>query len=216
VWRDEALGLVNGVRLPPTEDNNDSDEDSDADDVPRGNEAVTAAAADEDATSSSHPSSPARSRLPHGGGVSATTDSDRDSDDPHLSSDASHPPSSSPDRDEATIELDALLEVEEASRASTHIASTGHAWKTSNGDAVAMDEDEDLWDRLDTGAPLASVPVTVTVPAPPAMDDDQEMWDIMHELEQEKAKETAHRPDPVQVPPAAGEAQEDNLDDMYL
>jgi hypothetical protein len=42
------------------------------------------------------------------------------------------------------------------------------------------------------------------------------MWDIMHELEQEKAKETAHPPDPVQVPPAAGDAQADDLEDMYL
>lgn len=211
MWRDEAHGLVNGVRLPPA---NDSDEDSDTDGVPRGNEAETAAA-DEDATTSSHPSSPARPRLRHGGGggVSATTDSDGDSDDPNLSSDASHPPPSSPDRDEAAIELDALLEVEEASRASTHVASTGHAWKTSNGDAVAMDEDEDLWNHPDTGT-LASVPVTV--PAPPAVDDDQEMWDIMNELEQEKAKETAQRPDPIQVPPAAGDTQADDLDDLYL
>jgi hypothetical protein len=38
----------------------------------------------------------------------------------------------------------------------------------------------------------------------------------MHELEQEKAKETAHQPDPVQVPPAAGDAQPDDLDDLYL
>ena len=209
VWRDDAQGLVNGVWLPPADDNDDSDEDSDADGVPRGNEAVTAAA-DEDATSSSRPSSPARSQLRHGGGVSATTDSDRDNDDPHLSSDPSRPPSSSPDRDEATIELDALLEAEEASRASTHIAPTGHAWKASNDDAVAMDEDEDLWDRLDTGT-VASV--SVTAPAPPAMDDDEDMWDIMHELELEKAKESAQRPDLVQVPPpVAGDAQADDME----
>ena len=212
VWRDEAQGLVNGVRLPPADDNNDSDEDSDENGgVPRGNEAATATA-DEDVTSSSRAPSPARSSLRQGGGVPATTDSGRDDEDPRLSSDAPHPPSS-PDQDEATIELDALLEAEEASRASTHNTSTGgHAWKTSNGDAVAMDED-DLWDSLDTGAP-ASVPVPV--PAPPAMDDDEEMWDIVHELEQEKAKEATHRPDPVQVPPAAGDDQADEFDDMYL
>ena len=78
-----------------------------------------------------------------------------------------------------------------------------------------MDEDEDLWDSLVTGA-SASVPVPVPVPPPPAMDDDEDMWDIINELEQEKAKETAHRPDPVQVPPAAGDAQADDMDDMYL
>ena len=188
VWRDDAQGLVNGVRLPPVDDSSDSDSDTDGG-VPRGNEAVTAPA-DENATSSSRPPSPARTRL-------RTTNSDRDSDDPHLSSDTPHPPSSSPDRDEASVELDALLEAEEASRASTHNASTGgHAWKTSTGDAVAMDEDEDLWDSLVTGA-SASVPVPVPVAPPPAMDDDEDMWDIINELEQEKAKETAHRPDPV-------------------
>ncbi|KAF8503422.1 replication fork protection component Swi3-domain-containing protein [Russula emetica] len=238
VWRDEAKGLVNGVRLPTADDDdNDSDEDSEADGAPRDNETARAAAAtaDEDAatSSTSPPSSPARSRLRHsdgGGGVfSATSDSDRDSDTPHLSSDASRPPSSSspPDRDEAAIELDALLEAE--ATASSHgsgthnVASTGHAWKaTSNADAdvIAMDEDEDLWDALDldTGA-VASAPATTTTPAPPAMDDDQEMWDIVHELEQEKAKENAHRPDPpVQVPPAASDTQPetDDLDDLYL
>ena len=156
VWRDEAQGLVNGVRLPPADDNNDSDEDSDENGgVPRGNEAATATA-DEDVTSSSRAPSLARSSLRQGGSVPATTDSDRDEEDPRLSSDAPHPPSSSPDQDEATIELDALLEAEEASRASTHNTSTGgHAWKTSNGDAVAMDED-DLWDSLDTGAPACA------------------------------------------------------------
>jgi hypothetical protein len=77
------------------------------------------------------------------------------------------------------------------------------------------DEDEDLWERLDTGVP-PSVPATVL--APPAIDDDQEMWDIMHELEQEKAKETAQPPDPAQVPPATGDAQadDDDDDDLYL
>ena len=210
VWRDEAQGLVNGVRLPPADDDNDSDEDSDENGgVPPG---VTATA-DEDATSSSRGPSPARSSIRQGGGVPATADSDRDSDDPHLSSDVPHPPSS-PDRDEATIELDALLEAEEASRASTHNTSMGgHAWKAPNGDAVAMDEDEDLWDSLVADAP-ASIPVPV--PAAPAMDDDEEMWDIVHELEQEKAKEAAHRPDPVQVPPAAAHDQADDFDDMYI
>lgn len=212
MWRDEANGLVNGVRLPPADDNNDSDSDSDSGRVPRGNEAVTTMA-DEDASSSSRPSSPARSRLRQGSGASAATDSDGEGGDPHLSSDASHPPPSSPDRDEATIELDALLEMEKASHAPTNIASTSHGWKTSDGDAVVMDEDEDLWDSLDTGA-LASVPVMA--PAPPAMDNDEEMWDIMDELEQEKAKESVQRPDPAQVAPAAGDAQADDLDDMYL
>jgi replication fork protection complex subunit Csm3/Swi3 len=244
VWRDEAKGLVNAVHLPTADDDNDSDEDSEADGAPRDNATARApapapatATANEDATatsSTSPPSSPARSRLRHSGsgsgGISATSDSDRDSDGPHLSSDASRPPSSSPDRDrdEAAIELDALLLEAEAasSHASTHNAtSTGHAWKgTSNGDTIAMDEDEDLWDVLDTGAVVASAPATATAttPAlPPAKDDDQEMWDIMHDLEQEKAKETAaHRPDPVQVPPVAAasdtQPEADDLDDLYL
>ena len=84
-----------------------------------------------------------------------------------------------------------------------------------------MDEDEGLWDVLDTAGVVASAsaPATATTSASqPIIDDDQEMWDIMHELEQEKVKESTHRPDPVQVPPAALDTQPeaDDLDDLYL
>jgi hypothetical protein len=133
-----------------------------------------------------------------------------------TSSDASHPPPSSPDRDNAAIELDALLEEEEALRVSTGAAPTSHAWKaTSNGDAAAMDEDEDLWDMLHGGAPTTTAG-PVAAPAPPAVDDDEDMWDIVNEIEQEKAKEAARQPDPVQEPPAVTGAQVDDLDDLYL
>jgi hypothetical protein len=231
---------VNGVRLPTADDDNGSDEDSEAadDGAPHDNETARAAriTADEDAaaatSSTSPPSSPVRSRLRRSGGgsggiFSTTSDSDGDIGTPHLLSDAPHPPSSSPspDRDEAAIELDALLEAE-AALSNHNATSTGHAWKgtpNSGADAIAMDEDEDLWDTLhpdlDTGA-VASAPTTAMAPAPPAVDDDQEMWDIMHELEQEKAKETAHPPDPpAQVPPAAAsdtQPETDDLDDLYL
>jgi len=78
-----------------------------------------------------------------------------------------------------------------------------------------MGEDEDFWDVLDKDVGAVVVASAPTMPAPPpAMDDDQEMWDIIHELEQEMAKETANRPDPVQVTPA--EPETDNLDDLYL
>ena len=234
--------------MPTLEDDSGSDEDSEADGAPRDNETAratdaAAATAGENAptSSTSPPSSPARSRLRHngGGGDSVMSNSDRDIDVPHLSSDdAPRPPSSSPDldRDEAAIELDALLEAEAASHASTHnnatSTTTDHAWKgASNGDdAIAMDEDEDLWDALNTdmgtnAVAAASAPATVTAmttppPAPHTMDDDQEMWDIMHELEQEKAKETvAQPPDPVQVPQTASDSPQpetDDLDDLYL
>jgi len=134
------------------------------------------------------------------------------------SSDASHPPpSSSPDRDrdEAAAELDALLEEEEALRAA---APTAHAWKASSGNAVAMDEDDDLWDILDTGAPTSGTGTAPAPPAPaPAMDDDEEMWDIVNEIEQEKAKEATRPPNPVQEPPAAAaDVQVDYLEDLYL
>jgi len=210
---------VNGARLPPevTDDNSDADSDIDDARAPRGDGAV-AATADEGAASSSRPFSPARSRprLRQGGDVSATSDSEgHNSDGIPLSSDAPHPPPSSPDRDNAAIELDALLEEEEALRVSTHAAPTSHAWKaTSSGDAVAMDEDEDLWDMLHAGAPTTSGPVMT--PAPPAVDDDEDMWDIVNEIEQEKAKEAARQPNPVQEPPAVTGAQVDDLDDLYL
>lgn len=227
---------MNGVQLPTLEDDSDSDEDSDADGAPRDNETASAAVAttttvtvtaDEDAATSSAslPSSPARSRLRHIGG--GTSDSDREIDAPHPSSDdASLPPSSSPDRDrdEAAIELDALLEAETAHNATS---TTGHAWKgASNDDAIAMDEDEDLWDALsaDTGAVAVATSAPAKTPAPPAVDDDdQEMWDIMQELEQERAKETAaHQPDTIQLPPPPAasvmqpETETDYLDDLYL
>ncbi|KAI0302178.1 replication fork protection component Swi3-domain-containing protein [Russula brevipes] len=183
VWRDEAKGLVNGIRLPTADNDNDSDANSDADGAPRDDEAEAAAAMAAD---------------------QGASDSEDDRNRLSLSSDASHPPPSSPGLDEAAIELDALLEEEEAVRTSSHTAPTGHAWKASNDDddAVAMDEDDDLWDALalDTGAP-ASAPATI--PAPPVVDDDQDMWDLVHELEQEKEKEK--EPSPVQNP-AAGAA----------
>ncbi|KAI0006154.1 replication fork protection component Swi3-domain-containing protein [Russula compacta] len=189
VWHDEAHGLVNGVRLPPADNDNELDADSDADDTPRGEEAV-AVAADQVAVS----------------------DSEREGDGLSLSSGASRPPSSSPDRNEAAIELDALLEGE-ALRASSHIVPTGHAWKTSNDDAVAMDEDDGLWDALDTHA-ATSAPMTA--PAPPAPDHDEDMWDIVHELEQESSNEAARRSNPVQASPAAVDTRLDDLDDLYL
>ena len=148
--------------------------------------------------------------------VVATSDSEGDnSDGMPLSSDASHPPPSSPDRDNAAIELSALLEEEGALRVSTHAAPTSHAWKAmSSGDAVAMDEDEDLWDMLHAGVLTTSGPVMA--PAPPAVDDDEDMWDIVNEIEEEKAKEAARQPNPVQEPPAVTGAQVDDLDDLYL
>jgi len=222
---------VNGVRLPPPDDNNndDSDADSDAGVAQRGDEAAAAAApagavagADEGDASSSRQSPLARSRLHRGGGISAASDSEGDSDGLLPTSDASHPPPSSPERDEAAGELDALLEEEEALRASSRAAPTAHAWKAPSGgdgddDVVAMDEDEDLWDMLDTGAPTSgAASQTAPAPAPPTMDDDKDMWDIVNEIEQDKAKEAAPQPNPVQELPVVASAQVDDYDDLYL
>jgi hypothetical protein len=215
---------VNGIRLPPPDNNNDdSDADSDADEAQRNDEggtaaAVAAGAADQEEVSSRRPSPLARSRMRSGSGVSATSDSEGDSNGLLLTSDASHPPPSSPERDEAAGELDALLEEEEALR----IAPIAHAWKApSGGDAVAMDEDEDLWDMMDTGASTSVAAIqtaTTPAPAPPAMDDDEDMWDIVNEIEQDRAKEAARQPNPVQEPPppAVASAQVDDYDDLYL
>jgi hypothetical protein len=209
---------VNGVRLPPPDDNNndDSDADSDAGGAQRGDEAV-AAPADEGDASSSRQSPLARSRLHRGSGISATSDSEGDSDGLLPTSDASHPPQSSPERDEAAAELDALLEDEEALRAASSSAvPTAHAWKAPS-DVVAMDEDKDLWDLLDTGAPTSgAASQTAAVSAPPTMDDDEDMWDIVNEIEQDKAKEAAPQPNPVQELPVVASAQADDYDDLYL
>ncbi|KAI9507376.1 replication fork protection component Swi3-domain-containing protein, partial [Russula earlei] len=207
VWRDEARGLVNGVRLPPENNDNDSDADSDLDlDAPRLRTRHSPSSA----------RSPPRRRI-GSGHLSVTGDSEGDDDGLHVASDASHPPPSSPSQDEAAaIELDRLLE-EVASHASAPVAPSGHAWKPSNGDdAVAMDEDEDLWVALDASAP-ASAPTT-TASVLPTADDDEDMWDIVHEFEQEGAKKAAHQLDPVQDPPApaAVEPEVDDLDDLYL
>lgn len=221
MWHDEAHGLVNGVRLPaPDENNDDSDADSNAGGAQRGDEAAPAAA-DEGDASSSRQSPLARSRLHSGGGISAMSDSEGDSDGLLPTSDASHPPPSSPERDEAAAGLDALLEEEEAMHASSRAAPTAHAWKASSGgggnDVVAMDEDEDLWDILDTGAPTSGVASqTASAPAPPTMDDDEDMWDIVNEIEQDKAKEAAPQPNPVQELPEVASAEVDDYDDLYL
>ena len=207
VWRDEAKGLINGVRLPPQGEDDNSDTDSDAVVPPPGD----ATAVDGDATSSSQqqPSSPTRSRSRRGD--SATSDSERESDGPTHFSDASRPPPSSPDRDEAASELDALLE-EEALHAA---AQTNHAWKKSNDDAT-MDADDDLWGALDTAAEPAAAPTTTQ--APPNADRDEEMWDVVAELEQEQQheREAARQSNPVQDPPAVVDTHADDLDDLYL
>ncbi|KAH9981160.1 replication fork protection component Swi3-domain-containing protein [Lactifluus volemus] len=197
VWRDEAKGLVNGVR-PSTADN---DSDSDAPRSPRGD-------ADQSATSSNQPSS-----ADH-----LISNSEDDSDGLPVSSDTERPPPSSPDRDEAAAaELDALLEEEEAAqRASVHTGLTGHAWKKSqmlNGDAV-MDEDVELWDALGTDAPTSA---STMAPRPPPTDEDEEMWDIVREFEQEQEKTAARESNPASLTPTAEDTQADDLDDdLYL
>ncbi|KAI9446322.1 replication fork protection component Swi3-domain-containing protein [Lactarius indigo] len=126
VWRDEAKGLINGVRLPTQGNNNDED------------------SSDTDSDAAAPPPGDATAIVDDGGAA----DSGREGDDPALSSDgASRPPPSSPDRDEAITELDALLELEEeALHAAAHTAQTNHAWKKSqaSGDDAAMDADDDL------------------------------------------------------------------------
>ncbi|KAF8274886.1 replication fork protection component Swi3-domain-containing protein [Lactarius quietus] len=207
VWRDEAKGLINGVRLPPQRDNDDnSDTDSDANVPPPG--AATAAVA----TSSSQPSSPARSRSRQRRRSATSDDSERESDGPSHLSDASRPPPSSPDRDEAATELDALLEEE-----ALHAAQTSHAWKKpqASGDDVAMDADDDLWAALDTAAAPAAAPTTTQAP-PSAADGDEEMWDVVAELEQEQEREATRQSKPVQDPPTAVDTQADDMDDLYL
>ena len=210
VWRDEAKGLINGVRLPPPQgDDDDSNSGTDSEDaiVPP---PVGDATASGDATSSSQqqqqqqqqqqPSSPARSRLRRHGS---------DSDGSTHFSDASSrpPPPSSPDRDEAASELDALLE-EEALHAAAH---ANHAWKKlSNDNAATMDADDDLWATLDTAA------APTTAQASPSADGDEEMWDVVAEFEQEQEREGTRQSNPVQDPPATVDAQADDMDDLYL
>lgn len=218
VWRDEAKGLINGVRLPLQGDNDDDNSDTDSDAIVpplRGDATITV---DGGATSSSQPSSPARSRLRRRHRRSATSGSEGGNDDPALSSDASRPPPSSPGRDEAAIELDALLE-EEALHAAAHAVQTNHTWKKSqmsSGDA-AMDADDDLWAALDT-ATAAPAAAPATTQTPPDADNDEEMWDIMAELEQEQERDAARRSNPVRDPPTVVDthADADDLDDLYL
>ena len=210
VWRDEAKGLINGIRLPPQRDNDDSsDTDSDAVVPPPGNAGATA---DGGATSSSQPSSPTRPRLRRR--RSATSDSERESDGPSHLSDASRPPPSSPDQEEvAASELDALLG-EEALHASAHAAQTSHTWKKpqASGDDAAMDADDDLWAALDTSTAPAAVPTTAQAPN---ADGDEEMWDVVAELEQEQEREATRESNPAQDPPTAVDTQEDDIDDLY-
>ena len=212
VWRDEAKGLINGVRLPPQRDNDDSsDTDADADVRPPGDAAATV---DGGATSSSQPSSPARPRLRRR--RSATSDSERESEGPSHLSDASRPPPSSPDREEAASELDALLE-EEALHASAHAAQTSHTWKKpqASGDDAAMDADDDLWAALDTSAAPTAAPTTAQAPQAPNADGDDEMWDVVAELEQEQEREATRQSNSVQDPPTAVDTQADDMDDLY-
>ncbi|KAI0306438.1 replication fork protection component Swi3-domain-containing protein [Multifurca ochricompacta] len=199
VWRDEGRNSDTGLDLVgPT----------------RGN-AVAAAAVDRDTPSSSPSPSPTRPRLRRHG--AAMSDSEGDSDGLPSSSDASRPPLSSPDRDEAAVELDAFLD-EEALHASASTEFTNHTWKkprTWSGRA-AMDEDDNLWNILEIGSPA---PVSTAASIHPNTDDDEDMWDIVRELEQEqdKDKESSRQSNSVQEPPAAVNAQaNDDLDDLYL
>ncbi|KAH9043098.1 replication fork protection component Swi3-domain-containing protein [Lactarius pseudohatsudake] len=139
VWRDEAKGLINGVRLPPQGDNNDddsSDTDSDAIVPPSGDAAATAD--DGGATSSSQPPSPARPRLRRA--RSATSDSEREGDGPTLSSDDASRPPPSPQGDDAAMDADDDL------WAALDTAPAPAAAPTTAQAPPNADPDEEMWD----------------------------------------------------------------------
>ncbi|KAI0273774.1 replication fork protection component Swi3-domain-containing protein [Gloeopeniophorella convolvens] len=211
VWRDDSKGLTNGLPSRPERDA-DSDADSDVVDLTRRDDA----AADGQERTSPGPSSPiARSRLRRRS--SATSDVDMDSDGPPPSSGASHPPTSSPGRDNADAELEALLE-EEALHGSASAEPASHAWKKAQpGDAGVDDDDDAMWEALDAAAPP---PVPAPPPTSSHMDDDEEMWDIMQELEDEQTKKAANKPGPAQPPPPppppTAETPVDDYEDLYL
>lgn len=166
VWRDEAKGLINGMKPEDATDQNDENvvdltSDIEPDSSPSGiNQKVQ----------------PPRSSSP-------TTDIDMDMDLP------SRPPSSATDFDDDDYDIDALLKEEEerlekirAAAASTSVSSGNTTIPKPTAtyrNASTEDDDEAMWAELnDVDGDSAPAPAN-SAPKVAHTDEDDDMWDIM-------------------------------------
>ncbi|KAI0670345.1 replication fork protection component Swi3-domain-containing protein [Trametes maxima] len=216
VWRDEAKGLINGHKMPGSDDSDSDNEDTKNSRLHSGLE---------------HDQSTGRSQEVQD--VPIATDDERSS--PVRSTHGASLPPSSPSSGTSSLgaldedfDIDAMLrEEEEAARAQAASSSTvPSAAKTTYGaprGAMADDEDEEMWDAVMGDFPDEPyVPPDPPHPPQPALgksaggggvdeDIDEDMWDMVREMEMEMegggeaytptAKQTtsAAPPDPLAV-----------------
>ncbi|OSC97139.1 Swi3-domain-containing protein [Trametes coccinea BRFM310] len=190
VWRDEAKGLINGHKIPGSDDSSDSDSDREA-------------------------AKNSRLRALEGEGKTGQAAQDRDlpiaTDDERSSPSrsiygASLPPSS-PSASGSTLEaldedfdIDAMIQEEEAARAreAPSSATTSHPAPQSaygvprkSAASAAGDRDgnadEDMWDAFMDDVPDEPYvpPTRQPAGASTAQDDiDEDMWDMMREMDE--------------------------------
>ena len=200
VWRDESKGLINGRRF-------DSDE--------------AIGLSDDDETS-------ARAKR-----TTATSNADGDAEGSPTSRQPSRPPpSSSPGPSSAPedeFEIDTLIAEEEALRAQrpplpgpVAPAPASYSYTTANTQPERLpetaDEDEAMWDALDTdfAAPTPAPPPARAAPVRrDDEDEDEDMWDVVREMEQEQEQTMARPAQSAGGGPPQGTNDED-WNDMYM
>lgn len=177
VWRDEAKGLINGMK---PEDLDDADP---ADGVI-------------DLTSDIEPShSPAKQKSKSSSPVT-DLDIDMETDTP------SRPPSSTTEVEDEDFDIDALIREDEEMSAKLKAASSATTSNVAASDISASkglakalyrqtaaaetgEDDQDMWDALDGfdgNAPLALAPKAQVKPNGGPPDEDEDMWDMADEM----------------------------------
>ncbi|KAI0647088.1 replication fork protection component Swi3-domain-containing protein [Trametes meyenii] len=214
VWRDEAKGLINGHKMPGSDDSDSDDEETKNSRLQRGLEPTQSRGQSQEAQD-----------------VPIATDDERSS--PTRSThDAPFPPSS-PSSGTSSLgaldedfDIDAMLREEEAARtqaASSSVAPVKATYGAPRG-AAAGDEDEEMWDAVMGDFPDEPYipPAPLRPPQPTAgksgggggveEDMDEDMWDMVREMEDDgETYTTAAKPTaPAAAPVPASAPERDN------
>ncbi|KAI0780895.1 replication fork protection component Swi3-domain-containing protein [Trametes elegans] len=203
VWRDEAKGLINGHKIPGSDDS-DSDSDNEA---------------SKNARLRDGQSTKGQSEEPQD--VPVATDDDRSARGGSLPPSSPSSASTSLGALDDDFDIDAMIREEEHTRAQPAASSSSRPPPTAVYGAPRpaasepADEDEAMWDAMDDFPDGPYVPPErPQPPAPPPAsssgggaadeDMDEDMWDMVREMEAEEAttekQDTTTRPVPPSVP----------------